>query len=515
MTPTLRKPAEVKSRKRPARVGALASLPLFFPLEGRKVLLAGGSDAAAWKAELLAAAGAEVHIYSENLAPAFDGLIASENSRGRIVHHQRRWSVDSFEGAVLAVADAISDGEAQAFACAARAKGLPVNVIDKPAFCDFQFGSIVNRSPVVIGISTYGVAPILGQAIRRRIETLMPESLQGWAQLASRLREKTLSLLEAGAQRRRFWERISDLAFSGKSAPVEEEDLAEALLEDARSSAAGKVTLVGAGPGDAEYLTLKAVRALQSADVILFDDLVDDAVLELARREAKRMLVGKRGGRESCRQEDINDMMVSLAQQGKHVVRLKCGDPMIFGRGGEELDRLAAEGIPATVVPGITAASAMAARLGISLTHRDHAQSVRFVTGHSRHGELPETVDWHGLTDPATSTVFYMGARMAGRIRDRLVQEGLSPATPVVAVSGISRSDEQCWSGALHELEKGVTSLGLEGPILIGVGQVFQAANRQTGQREMSEFRQRHPLKLETAGGENPGSRTLGNAAAI
>jgi uroporphyrin-III C-methyltransferase/precorrin-2 dehydrogenase/sirohydrochlorin ferrochelatase len=272
---------------------------------------------------------------------------------------------------------------------------------------------------------------------------------------------------------------------------------------------------VGAGPGDAEYLTLKAVRALQSADVILFDDLVDDAVLELARREARRMLVGKRGGRESCRQEDINDMMVSLARQGKHVVRLKCGDPMIFGRGGEELDRLAAEGIPATVVPGITAASAMAARLGISLTHRDHAQSVRFVTGHSRKGDLPETVDWPALTDPATTTVFYMGARMAGRIRDRLVAEGLSATTPVVAVSGISRTDEKRWSGTLDELERGVDLLGLEGPVLIGVGQVFRAAGRQAVQSEGFEFNQVFSARGEMAGAENRGIRTLGKSAAI
>lgn len=515
MMPTLRKPAEVKRRSRPARVGALASLPLFFPLEGRKVLLAGGTEAAAWKAELLAAAGADVHVHAQELEPAFEALLAAGSIKGRFVHHRSCWSQQDFEGAALAIADAESDEEAEAFVLAARRTGVPVNVIDNPAYCDFQFGSIVNRSPVVIGISTNGVAPILGQAIRRRIETLMPESLQGWAQLANRLREKTLSLLDAGAQRRRFWERLSDLAFSGSSAPEEEEHLAEALLEDARTSGAGKVTLVGAGPGDAEYLTLKAVRALQSADVILFDDLVDDAVLELARREARRMLVGKRGGRESCRQEDINDMMVLLARQGKHVVRLKCGDPMIFGRGGEELDRLAAEGIPATVVPGITAASAMAARLGVSLTHRDHAQSVRFVTGHSRKGDLPETVDWAALTDPATTTVFYMGARMAGRIRDRLVAEGLSAATPVVAVSGISRTDEKRWSGTLDELERGVDWLGLEGPVLIGVGQVFRATGRQIGQGEGFEFHQVFSVRGEIAGAENRGIRTLGKSAAI
>ena len=515
MTPTLRKPAEVKSRNRSVRVGPLASLPLFFPLEGRKVLLAGGTEAAAWKAELLAAAGASVHVYSDTLEPAFEKLLASGSVKGSFLHIQSGWTDTSFDGAALAIADADNDEEAEAFVSAARRMGVPVNVIDKPAFCDFQFGSIVNRSPVVIGISTNGVAPILGQAIRRRIETLLPESLQGWAQLASRLREKTLSLLEAGAQRRLFWERISDFAFSGKSAPDGETDLANALLEDARTSATGKVTLVGAGPGDAEYLTLKAVRALQSADVILFDDLVDDAVLELARREARRMLVGKRGGRESCRQEDINDMMVSLARQGKHVVRLKCGDPMIFGRGGEELDRLADEGIPAVVVPGITAASAMAARLGVSLTHRDHAQSVRFVTGHSRRGELPETVDWHGLTDPSTTTVFYMGGRMAGRIRDRLVAEGLPATTPVVAVSSVSRIDEKRWSGALHDLENGVNSLGREGPMLIGVGQVFQAAGHQIGLCEGPECKQDFPVQIDGFGDENPGNRTLGKSAAI
>ena len=485
MTETSRKPVEVMAGRRIARVGSLASLPLFFPLAGRKVVLSGGTEAAAWKAELLLAAGAEVHVYADTLEPAFNVLPTDGVGEGRLVHHRWTWSAESFDSAVLAVADAQTEGEAEAFACAARARGLPVNVIDNPAFCDFQFGSIVNRSPVVIGISTNGVAPILGQTIRRRIETLLPESLQEWAQLAGRLRARTLSLLKAGAQRRRFWERFSDLAFSGKAVPQAENALGEVLLEDARTSANGRVTLVGAGPGDAEYLTLKAVRALQSADVILFDDLVDDAVLELARREAKRLLVGKRGGRESCRQEDINKMMITLARQGKHVVRLKSGDPMIFSRGGEELDQLAAEGIAASVVPGVTAASALAASLGVSLTHRDHAQSVRLVTGHSRHGDLPETVDWHGLTDPATTTMFYMGARMAGRIRDRLMDEGLSPSTPAVAVSGIATRDESRWAGQLQDLAEGVAGLGLERPVLIGIGRVFRKqAAKQSCQPE-------------------------------
>ncbi|MCX2722336.1 siroheme synthase CysG [Roseibium salinum] len=488
MTAISRKPVEPESR-RAARVGALASLPLFFPLEGRRVILAGGTEAAAWKAELLAAAGAEVHVYAKELEPAFDDLLKAGSIKGGFVHHERAWSAESFHEAALAIADADGDEEAAAFVSAARAAGVPVNVIDNPPYCDFQFGSIVNRSPVVIGISTAGVAPILGQAIRRRIETLLPESLQGWAALAGKLRGKALAFLEAGQERRRFWEQFSDLAFSGKKAPQEQADrLGTALVSDAKISATGRVTLVGAGPGDAEYLTLKAVRALQSADVILFDDLVDDAVLELARREAKRMLVGKRGGRESCRQEDINSMMVSLARQGRHVVRLKSGDPMIFGRGGEELDRLAAEGIPSTVVPGITAASAMAARLGISLTHRDHAQSVRFVTGHSRHGDLPQSVDWRGLTDAATTTVFYMGARMAAKISARLIGEGLSPHTPAVAVSAISRERERRWTGTLGELGSGVAQLGFDNPVLIGVGSVFraEAVRSQDGQADLA-----------------------------
>ncbi|MEP2578789.1 MAG: siroheme synthase CysG [Roseibium sp.] len=472
--PTSRKPVEVGARRRAAPIETLASLPLFFPLQGRRIVVAGGTDAACWKAELLAASGAQVHVYAENLTPAFQDLIASGTDGRHYTHHARPWSADCLQGAALAVADAASDGEARAFHCAAGAAGVPVNVIDNPPYCQFQFGSIVNRSPVVIGISTSGVAPILGQAIRRRIETLLPASLQDWAKLAGRVRQRVMTSLSAGLERRRFWESFTDLAFSGQAAP--EEDRARDLLpriEAGSGSAGGRVTLVGAGPGDAEYLTLQAVRALQGADVILFDDLVDDAVLELARREAKRMLVGKRGGRESCRQEDINDLMVSLARRGKNVVRLKSGDPMIFGRAGEELERLRQEGIPASVVPGITAASAMAAALGISLTHRDHAQSVRFVTGHPRNGDLRDTVDWKGLTDPATTTVFYMAGRMAARISERLIREGRHPDTPVRVMTNISRSDAVSWAGPLAGLGEGVDGLRTAGPVLIAVGEVL------------------------------------------
>lgn len=347
-----------------ARMAPLAKLPVFWALEGRRVIVAGGSDAAAWKAELLASCGAEVHVCAEELSETFETLIrrGAEHRHGRFVHHSEPWGPESFAGAALAVADCEEGEEARAFFEAARMAGVPVNVIDKPAFCEFQFGSIVNRSPVVVSISTDGAAPILAQAIRRRIETLLPASLKSWAELAQSLREKVNERLSPGPRRRAFWERFVDHAFASSDMP--EESVGRVLLGEAErlrgasSGRYGRVIIVGAGPGDAELLTLKAVRALQAADVILFDDLVSDEVLELARREARRMLVGTRGGAESCGREDINETMVKLVKAGKRVVRLKSGDPMVFGRTSEEVAYFEGENIPVDVIPGIAAAGA-------------------------------------------------------------------------------------------------------------------------------------------------------------
>lgn len=465
-------------KRKPKAIEDLAVLPVFFKLEGKKVVLAGGSDASAWKAELLAAAGAIVHIYAEELDPEFEALLKGEK-KSRFVHHSRPWATDIFNCAAIAIADAESDGEAKAFYCAAKAAGVPVNVIDKPAFCEFQFGSIVNRSPAIVSISTNGVSPILGQAIRRRVETLLPPTLTAWAQFAGRIRHLTMSKLEAGKQRRTFWEVFVEKAFSKKlTEGLEQEVVADLknISTDNRKEQ-GKVTLVGAGPGDSELLTLKAVRALQGADVILFDDLVSDDVLELARREAKRMLVGKRGGRESCKQEDINEMMISLAKSGKNVVRLKSGDPSIFGRAGEEISELGLHNIAVEIVPGITAASAMAAQLGISLTHRDCAQSVRFVTGHAKNGKLPSHINWQAIADPTTTTMFYMGGRTAVEIRDTLMSHGLSDATPVSICSSISRENGKIWQGQLADINHGIAMISCNDPVLIGVGDVFAQKN--------------------------------------
>lgn len=469
----------------PARMAPLAKLPVFWALEGKRIVVAGGSDAAAWKAELLAACGAEVHVYAEDLSETFANLIdrSGVSSEGRLFHHGVPWSPQAFEGAAIAIADCADDEAAAAFFGAARKAGIAVNVIDKPKYCQFQFGSIVNRSPVVIAISTDGAAPILAQAIRRRIETLLPPSLKSWAALAQSIRDKVNARLGPGAPRRAFWEGFVDRAFGPAPGTGTEGDL---LIEAGRFGAmakasTGRVTLVGAGPGDAELLTLKAVRALQAADVILFDDLVSGDVLELARREAKRLLVGKRGGRTSCKQEDINAMMISLAKAGKHVVRLKSGDPMIFGRAGEEIACLAKEGIPVDVVPGVTSACAMAARLGVSLTHRDHAQAVRLVTGHSRSGDLPTNLDWQNLAEPRTTTIFYMGGRTAGRIRDRLLAAGMDRKTPAVVMRAVTRINETRWLGVVDDLAQAMEAVGFDEPVLIGIGTVFAEAGSSLG----------------------------------
>jgi uroporphyrin-III C-methyltransferase / precorrin-2 dehydrogenase / sirohydrochlorin ferrochelatase len=454
-----------------ARMGRLAKLPIFLGLQDKRAVLAGGSAAACWKAELLEAAGAIVHVYALELSPEL-----TERLSPRIIHHARPWAMDVFDAAAIALADIDDDAEAHAFYCAGRAAGVPVNVIDKPGFCQFQFGSIVNRSPVIVGISTDGAAPIIGQAIRQRIETLLPPALADWGQLARDIRDTVMSRLAKGPPRRAFWEAFATRSFGPPPTPQARADLSALIdeIDAGQQTRRGRVTLVGAGTGDAGLLTLNAVRALQSADIILHDDLISDDILELARREAKRMLVGKRGQRESWAQADINALLVELAGQGGHIVRLKSGDPMIFGRATEEIAALKAAGIPVTVVPGVTSALAMASRLGVSLTDKDVAPSVRFITGHGPNGELPDDLDWPGLACPNTTLIVYMGVRTAPKLAERLIAHGLEPSTPAVAVAGISRPDENLWTGTLATLGSGLTASGAIGqPLLIGVGRTF------------------------------------------
>jgi uroporphyrin-III C-methyltransferase/precorrin-2 dehydrogenase/sirohydrochlorin ferrochelatase len=348
--------ARVPSDAGPGRMASLFRLPVFLALDGRRAMVAGGSPGAAWKAELLSAAGARVDVYAES---ASDELlsVASGPPGGAISVHQRKWNPDDLRGCALAIGACDNDGDAEVFATAARAAGVPVNVIDKPAFCDFSFGSIVNRSPLVIGISTGGAAPIFAQTVRAKLEMLMPRGFARWAAAAVRWRS---ALREAGltfAGRRKFWQLFTAHAVVHPDREPDEADLAN-FLADVRDLGPavenGSVTLVGAGPGNPELLTLRALRALQSADVVLFDDQVSSGVIDFARREAKKMLVGKNAVGPTC--GGIKGLAISFAKSGKHVVRLMGDDPMLLGRAGEEVAACKAAGVAAEVVPGITAA---------------------------------------------------------------------------------------------------------------------------------------------------------------
>jgi uroporphyrin-III C-methyltransferase / precorrin-2 dehydrogenase / sirohydrochlorin ferrochelatase len=462
-----RAPAPLRS----ARMGALARLPAFFALEDKRAIVAGGTQAAAWKAELLSAAGARVEVFAP--APGEEFLaLAADPPRGAIAIHERAWVNDDFAGAAIAVADCADDAEAADFAAAARAAGVPVNVIDRPAFCDFSFGAIVNRSPLVIGISTDGASPVFGQAVRAKIEALIPKGFAGWAEAARAWRPRVQALALPFRGRRGFWERFADRAVAAPNAAPADSELDD-LLKPAAGQNAGAVVLVGAGPGDPELLTLRALRALQSADVILFDDLVSTDILDFARREAKKMLVGKTGHAPSCKQDDINALMISLAKAGRRVVRLKGGDPMIFGRADEEILACRAAGIGVEVVPGITTAQGAASRLLVSLTRREQARRVQYITGHGRDGKLPADIDWASLADPAVTTVVYMPTRTLPELVTCAVQAGLDPATPALAVEQATRADERVIAATIADLPARLAAEPPSGPVVVMIGRVF------------------------------------------
>src|ERR1700733_7728361 len=472
-----RAPSEVRS----TRIGALSRLPTFFALEGKHAVVAGGSQAAAWKAELLSAAGARVEVFAP--APGEDMLaLAAAPPRGAIAIHERAWTAAVFFRAAgffrvaMAVADCSEKDEAAHFAAAARAAGVPVNVIDQPAFSDFAFGAIVNRSPLVIGISTDGASPVFGQAIRAKIEALIQTGFARWAEAARSWRPRVQALALPFRGRRTFWEKFTARAVAAPERSPTEADLA-ALLTPQAAQGSGSVVLVGAGPGNPELLTLRAVRALQSADVILFDDLVAPDILDFARREARKMLVGKTGHRASCRQDDINALMISLARAGRRVVRLKGGDPMLFGRADEEIAACRVAGIAVEVVPGVTTAQAAAGRLLVSLTRRGEARRVQYITGHAtidgRGAKLPADIDWSSVADPAVTTVVYMPIKTLPELVATAVKAGLDPATAAVAVERATRADERVIAGTISDLPAKLAAAPPSGPVVVMIGRVF------------------------------------------
>jgi uroporphyrin-III C-methyltransferase / precorrin-2 dehydrogenase / sirohydrochlorin ferrochelatase len=470
---------------RPPRMQPLARLPVFLALEGKRAMVAGNGPGAAWKTELLSAAGAAVDVYAEH--PCDELLtVAADPPHGAIALHDRAWQADDLAGAAVAVGGLDDDHEAARFAAAARAAGIPVNVIDKPAHCDFSFGAIVNRSPLVIGISTDGAAPVFSQAIRAKLEAMIPRGFARWADAARRWREVVKTSGLAFAARRRFWQSFTALAVTHPDRAPARSDF-DALLDQVRdegaAAEAGSVTLVGAGPGNPELLTLRAVRALQSADIILIDDLVAPEILDFARREAKKMLVGKTGYGPSCKQDEINALMVVLARAGKRVVRLKGGDPMIFGRAGEEVAACRAAGIAIEVVPGVTAAQGAAARLAVSLTQRRDARRLQYITGHGEDGRLPADIDWKSMADPAATTVVYMPKQTIAELTARAIAAGLPPDTPAVAVVAATRPDETVVAGTVADIAVKLGQAPVTGPALVLIGRVFRDVGSEAQQQ--------------------------------
>jgi uroporphyrin-III C-methyltransferase/precorrin-2 dehydrogenase/sirohydrochlorin ferrochelatase len=462
------------ARRRPDRIGAsrigeLATLPVFFMLEDRRVILAGSSAGALWKAELLEAAGARVDLFGE----FGDEDLAQFTLGERVRRQSRHWIDADFKGAALAVGEFGSDAAAASFRAAAHRAGVPVNIVDRPALCDFQFGSIVNRSPLVIGISTAGAAPVFGQAVRAQIETLLPAGFARWAEAAREWRPSIQALQLDFRSRRSFWEAFTGEAFTRPTEKPSDEiraELLDRLREPGRAKELGSVLLVGAGPGDPELLTLKAVRVLQSADVVLFDDLVPSAIVDMARREAARITVGKRGHKPSCGQDEISALLVKLAREGKKVVRLKGGDPTIFGRANEEIEALRAAGIPFEIVPGVTAASGAAAAARVSLTERDLARRVQFITAHTKEGRLPDDLDWQALADPRATTAVYMGVKTLPLLVERLLASGVAPQTPGLFIESATRPDQRMIAAPLSDLPSQVAAAGPSGPGLVLIG---------------------------------------------
>ena len=476
-----RTPSEAK----PARMGALARLPVFLSLDGKRAVVAGGSPAAAWKAELLSASGARVEVYATDICDELQQL-AADPPRGAIVINRCPWSADALKNAAVAIGAFEDDNRAAAFASAARAAGVPVNVIDKPAFCDFSFGAIVNRSPLVIGISTDGAAPVFAQAVRAKLEALLPKGFADWAAAAARWRGALKLAGLSFAARRRFWQLFTAHAVANPDREPAQADFDSFIAEVkglGASVESGSVTLVGAGPGDPELLTLRAVRALQSADVILFDDLVSREVMDFARREARKMLVGKTGFGLSCTQEDINSLMVSLAKQGKRVIRLKGGDPLIFGRAAEEIAACEAASIAVDVVPGITSVQGAAARLGIALTDRKKARRLQYVTGHAKQGGLPADVDWKSLADPSTTTAVFMPTRTLAALAEKAIAEGLDRNTPAIAISRATRPDQAVVTAPIAELAEQLAQAALPGPVLVMIGKTISLTDRVASRR--------------------------------
>ncbi|TQV73553.1 uroporphyrinogen-III C-methyltransferase [Exilibacterium tricleocarpae] len=449
-------------------------LPLFFDLKQQRCLLVGGGGIALRKARLLVKAGARVRVVAPRVGAELASLVAGD---GEV--RLETYSAAQLQGCVLVIAATDDETLNAQVSRDARARNLPVNVVDSPRLCSFIMPAIVDRSPLVIGISSGGQAPVLARLLRARIESLVPAAYGRLAGLASRFRDRAKRLFTDVDRRRDFWEQhlqgpVAELVFSGRETEAETllQKQLEAREQGLPETVRGEVYLVGGGPGDPDLLTFRALRLMQQADVVLYDRLVSEPVLDLVRRDAERIYVGKRRCDHALPQADINQLLVELAQRGQRVLRLKGGDPFIFGRGGEEIERLAEHHIPFQVVPGITAASGCAAYAGIPLTHRDCAQSVRFVTGHLQSDGI--NLNWPELVEPTQTLVFYMGLTGLTAICEALIAHGRSPATPAALVEKGTTPQQRVFSADIASLPAVVAANEVRAPTLLIIGEVVR-----------------------------------------
>ena len=446
--------------------------PAFFFMQDAHVVVFGGGEEARRKVRLLAKTPAHITvIVGKELEPGF-----AEEFSGRITIAPQDQAGQALDRAKFAIIACRLDENTERAITWARQYGIPVNVVDRPELCDFTVPSILARGEIVAAVGSGGAAPVLAKKVRTQLEALVPQALGPLSELARDFRPRVAEKLDSGTARRQFWE----TALSGEPARralAGDLDGAQAALEALLDEAAqpgpnlGSVHIVGAGPGDPELLTLKAFRLIQDADIVFHDRLVSDEVMDLIRRDATRVPVGKAKANHTVPQEQIHDLMIEAAERGLRVVRLKGGDPFVFGRGGEELEALREAGIEAEVVPGISSALGCAASAGLPLTHRDHAQTLTFVTGHAQQGGVPD-LDWTALARPSQTVVVFMGVGTSATIAEKLIQAGRASSTPVAVIENGTRANEIKVFGTLAELPQLIKQAGIKGPALLVIGEV-------------------------------------------
>ena len=456
----------------------MQALPIFFNIKNRHCVVIGGGDVAMRKVSMLLKASAAITLYSPEICHELQDLVIAQ----KIKYVQTNFEPNQLAGACMVIAATDDEAVNIAVSIAAKAQNIPVNVVDAPDLCTFTMGSIIDRSPVVIAISSEGNAPVLARYIRAKIETMLPATYGRIADIAGEFREQVKAKFGTTQARRIFWEGILqgpvvERVLSGQEQAARE--LLQNILNDTDATAnKGEVFLVGGGPGDPDLLTFRALRLMQQCDVCVYDKLVSPEVMELVRRDAELIFVGKSRDQHTMPQEEINELLAKLALQGKRVLRLKGGDPFIFGRGGEEIETLMQRGVPFQVVPGITAANGVSSYAGIPLTHRDYAQACLFITGHLKAKEgstdLSLDLDWIAMSRPRQTVVIYMGLVGLKEICEKLIEHSVASTMPVAVVQQGTTQRQKVVTATLADLAEKVEAAGMKPPCLTIVGEVVK-----------------------------------------